>query len=311
MQEVLNELNVKVEKFNLYELKKSITTLPASINDADGIVLATTVEWFGIGGYMQQFLDACWLYGNKEKFSETYMCPVVISTTQGEREAMTSLQVAWEILGGLPCEGVCGYVEDLVSFELNKDYHAIIEKKTENLYRTISQRVKSLPVSNQSAVKPRTGTRNIPLTPQESEQLSQYAADESYVQQQKSDLEELTNLFKGKMGQKDVDENTLYVSDFTSNFTPSENIMAVYKFIIKERKRPLIVKINGSQLDCHYGNYETPDVMCKLNSEVMNHLVAGQMTFQRAFMSGQMQVKGDFKLLRMLDQLFSFTNGQE
>ncbi len=37
------------------------------MKDADGIILATTIEWLGIGGYMQQFLDACWLYGDKEK----------------------------------------------------------------------------------------------------------------------------------------------------------------------------------------------------------------------------------------------------
>ena len=45
--------------------------------------------------------------------------------------------------------------------------------------------------------------------------------------------------------------------------------------------------------------------------DVMNHIVAGQMTFQRAFMAGDMQVKGDFRMLRMLDQLFEFGNGFE
>ena len=147
ISQVLDELNVKVEKFNLYELKNSITTLPASINDADGIILATTVEWFGIGGYMQQFLDACWLYGNKEKFEATYMCPIVMSTAPGEREAVTDLTMAWEMLGGLPLPGLCGFVDDLVNFELDQAYLAMIEKHTENLYRSISQKVKTLPTS--------------------------------------------------------------------------------------------------------------------------------------------------------------------
>ena len=35
---------------------------------------------------MQQFLDACWLYGDKEKIKTTYMQPIVMSTTYGERE---------------------------------------------------------------------------------------------------------------------------------------------------------------------------------------------------------------------------------
>lgn len=307
MQEVLDELNVKVEKFNLYELKNTITTVPASINDADGIVLATTVEWFGIGGYMQQFLDACWLYGNKEKIAETYMCPVVISTAQGEREAMTTLDLAWEMLGGLPCSGLCGYVDDLVSFEMNKDYLGIIEKKTENLYRTVSQRLKSLPSSNKAVNKVSSVSRNIPLTPQESEQLSKYAADETYVQQQKEDIEELANLFRGKMEHKSTDENMLYIGDFRDNFHPDTKVNGVYKFVIKDRKKPLIVEIEDSELNCYYGNHDDPQVMCKVTMEVMNHIVAGQMSFQRAFMSGEMQVKGDFRMLRMLDQIFSFS----
>ena len=72
MQEVLEELNVKVERFMLNELKNTITTLPQTLKEADGIILAATVEWYGIGGYMQQFLDACWLYGDKEKIAKIY-----------------------------------------------------------------------------------------------------------------------------------------------------------------------------------------------------------------------------------------------
>ena len=69
MQSVLQELNVKVTRYNLYEMKNEITSLPSTMKNADAIILATTIEWIGIGGYMQQFLDACWLYGDKEKIS--------------------------------------------------------------------------------------------------------------------------------------------------------------------------------------------------------------------------------------------------
>ena len=102
MEEVLKELRVTVERINIYEHKNEIATLPQTMKDADGIILATTVEWLGIGGYMQQFLDACWLYGDKEKIKVTYMQPIVMSTTYGEREGEMTLANAWEILGGLP-----------------------------------------------------------------------------------------------------------------------------------------------------------------------------------------------------------------
>ena len=95
MTDVLKELNVQVEQFNLFEQKNNITALPNSLKDADGIILASTVEWYGIGGYMLQFLDACWLYGDQEKISRMYMLPVVMSTTYGEREGMMNLSGAW------------------------------------------------------------------------------------------------------------------------------------------------------------------------------------------------------------------------
>jgi multimeric flavodoxin WrbA len=112
MQAVLEELNVKVVRYDLYEHKTNILTLPNTMKDVDGIILASTVEWKGIGGYMHQFLDACWLYGDKDKISQLYMCPIVMSTTYGEREGKLTLSTAWEILGGLPCSGICGYITD-------------------------------------------------------------------------------------------------------------------------------------------------------------------------------------------------------
>lgn len=113
MQSVLEELHVTVERYNLHEMKNTITTLPQTLKAADGVILATTVEWYGIGGYMQSFLDACWLYADKEKLSKIYMCPIVMATTYGEREGKLNLANAWEILGGLPCSGICGYIEDV------------------------------------------------------------------------------------------------------------------------------------------------------------------------------------------------------
>lgn len=306
MQEVLEELNVKVTRYNLYEEKKNITSLPNTINEADGIVLASTVEWYGIGGYMMEFLDACWLYGNKEKIAKTYMCPIVMSTTYGEREGKLNLAVAWEILGGLPCSGICGYIKDSISFELNRQYITLIEKKAENLYRTISQKMISFPASNKEVRQMVSTAAPIDLTPQESEQLSKYASDENYVQTQKEDIRELTSHFKDMMGNFSGDDNAPFISDFKNHFIAQSNFEASYKFVIQNQKKPLILIIKNDTLDIQYGNLENPTVLCKLSSDILNDIVAARMTFQRAFMSGDMQVKGDFKLLRMLDQIFSF-----
>ena len=192
IEKVLEELRVNFNRYNLFELKSSITTLPQTLKEADGIILAASVEWHGIGGYMQEFLDACWLYGDKEKISKLYMAPVIISTTYGEKEALTDIKSAWELLGGMPCSGICAYVKEPVDFEMNKEYGEIIEKKTENLYRTISQKRKPLP-SSSAAIKQNLIKDTLDLTPQETEQLSKYAADDTYVKKQKEDIEELTD----------------------------------------------------------------------------------------------------------------------
>lgn len=306
MQAVFEELHVNVERFNLYELKNSITTLPQTLKDADGVILASTVEWYGIGGYMQQFLDACWLYGDKEKISTIYMSPVVMSTTYGEREAKLNLRVAWEILGGLPCTGMCGYIADSATLEMNDDYAALIEKKAENIYRTINQKTVSFPASNQAVKQKVAVSKTISLTPQETEQLSQYASDEDYVQRQKEDLQELASMFRGMMKTKDMDESSLFIDEFKNNFKPQAGFAGTYKFNIENQGKPLIIEVDGAELNVYYGDLAKADVEVHIKEEILNGAVAGRMSFQRAFMAGEMTMKGDFRILRTLDQIFTF-----
>lgn len=305
IQQVLEELRVKVERFNLFELKNSITTLPQTLKEADGIILATTVEWYGIGGYMQQFLDSCWLYADKEKISSIYMCPIVMSTTYGEREGKLNLTSAWEILGGRPCSGICGYIADTSLLEINAEYVALIEKKAENMYRTINQKMASLPASNQ-AIKQAVSRVQMDLTPQETEQLSQYASDDRYVQRQKEDIQELTSIFRNLIDNADGEESVEVIDKFKQSFSPQPGFHAVYRIVIEGRKKHLIIKVENADLQCSYGTVDHADVELQLNSQILDDIIYARMTFQRAFMSGVMKLKGDFKVLRTLDHIFVF-----
>ena len=305
MQEVLEELNVKVERFMLNELKNTITTLPQTLKEADGIILAATVEWYGIGGYMQQFLDACWLYGDKEKIAKIYMCPVVMSTTYGEREGKMTLSVAWEILGGLPCSGICGYIANINELEMSDDYRMLIERKAENVYRTIKQKGVSLPASTRAVQQKVSLSPTNDLTPQETEQLSQYAADDGYVQRQKEDIQELASMFRGMMSQADNEADS-YQNKFEKNFQPIPGFKAVYKIAVEGNNQAIGLQINGKDLIYHTDFSERADVEAQITADAMNEIMAGRMTFQRAFMGGEMKMKGDFKILRTLDELFVF-----
>lgn len=305
IQNVFSDLRINFTRYNLYEMKNTITTLPQTLKDADGIILAVSLEWLGIGGYMQQFLDACWLYGDKDKISKTYMFPVVISSISGEQEAALTLKNAWEILGGICGQSTCAYVDDAIEFERNKEYLACIEKAAENIYRTISHKISGLPTSS-NAIKKNLVKAALELTPQESEQLSKYVSDDIYVKQQKEDIEQLASFFKEKLNEEGTDVELEFIKPFTTCFTPQENFRATYLFVITDRNRSLYIDVDNDNLVVKYDKCDSPDVLAKMKHSVLYDIVEGRMTFQKAFMTGEMTTKGNFKTLRMLDSLFYF-----
>ena len=305
MEKVLEELRVTVERYNLYEEKSNLMVLPKTLKDADGIILAASVEWFGIGGFLQQFLDACWLYGDKEKISHIYMLPVVMATTYGEREAEYNLVRAWEMLGGVPGEGLCAYVDDHVEFETKAEYNLMIEKKVESFYRMISKKMVAFPNSSMQVKKKVSRGSTLSLTPQESEQLSAYVSNDNYVKKQKEDIEELASLFKGMLGEGGSNSDE-YVDKLSENFYPMDGLKAVFQVDLVDENSSLIIDINETELNCYRGRVEEADVIAKVHTKVFKEILLGNKSFQGAFMSGELSAQGNFKILRNFDTIFRF-----
>ncbi|ESL04130.1 hypothetical protein GCWU000282_00477 [Catonella morbi ATCC 51271] len=303
--EVLTELRVQVKRYNLFEEKNSISMLPKTLKEADGIILASSLEWFGIGGYMLQFLDACWLYGDKSKIAGLFMMPVVTSTAFGEDESYLSLIRAWKILGGNTCQGISAYVEDHTEFELNGHYARRIERIAEDLYRAVNQNLTVFP-SSEFTIRSNTAIgSNLPLTPQESEQLSVYVSNDNYVKKQKEDIEELSQMFREMLGNDGTDQNDL-IKQFRNHFKPQEGFKATYSIEMSDLSRTIIIEAKENELKCYYGELKETDVASRTTGEVLNDIVAGKTTFQKAFMSGALAAKGNFKTLRMFDTIFQF-----
>ena len=336
MTEVLRELRVDVARYNIFEDKNAIATLPATLKEADGVILATTVEWFGIGGYMQQFLDMCWLYADKQQLSKQYMLPVVMATTYGERDAELSLVKAWETLGGIPITGLVAYVDNLDEFEQNDGYRKIIEKRVEALYRSINQKAESLPTSNLAVKTSLLKTRTIDLTPQESEQLSKFVSDETYVKQQKEDIEELSAMFKqmlrdtgsGEERVSDVQQVEILeiaepedeepnvgpaaevdpmINALVTAFRPEPEFIASYAIIISDQDKILHVHVSPEHVKCFYAATDEADVILRTTTKVLETIMSGRSSFQKGFMAGEISAKGNFKTLRMLDTIFDFS----
>ena len=267
IQEVLDELNVNVERYNLYEMKNQITTLSQTVTEADAVVLATTVEWIGMGGYMQTLLDACWLYADKGRIGDVYMFPVVMSKTYGEREVCLSLVNSWEMIGGRTGNGITGYVDDTTEFEFNSKCVEYIEKQTENIYRTISQKRISLPSSSQTIKN---------------------------------------NVMKDVLSDEEHGGDDYYINVFKNSFRPGTAFSCTYMIIVSDKNKTVLINVNNDILDVEFGENNNADVIAKLNKAVFDDIVAGKITFHRAFMTGDMTAKGNFRSLRMLDSLFEF-----
>lgn len=110
------------------------------------------------------------------------------------------------------------------------------------MYRTIHQKLPNFPASNQAVKQKIAITKNIDLTPQESEQLSQYAADDRYVKRQKEDIQELASIFKDLMETKETDDGLEFVPDLESHFVPQSGLKVTYKFVIEGKKSRLLFK---------------------------------------------------------------------
>ncbi|MDO5402769.1 MAG: SCP2 sterol-binding domain-containing protein [Eubacteriales bacterium] len=305
IQQVLEELNVRVNRYNLYELKNTITTLSQTVNEADGVILATTVEWFGMGGYMQTFLDSCWLYSDKSQIADLYMFPVVMSRTYGEKEVAMAFSNAWEILGGRNAQALTAYVDETSDLEFNKEYTDIIEKYAENIYRTISKKVKMLPSSSIS-IRRAMVRDTINLTPQENEQLSKYASDDDFVKTQKQDIESLASIYKELLSDQECGGDDYYLDTFKNNYVSHPDYSSSYMLMISDKDKNIDIRINKGELSVQFGENPRAEVIAKLSKETFNQIAEGRITFHRAFMTGDMTAKGNFKTLRMLDELFHF-----
>ena len=345
ISKVFDELNVNVNKYNLYEDKRGISVLPKTLKEADAIVIAASVEWFGIGGLLQQFLDACWLYGDKEIIEKIYMMPVVLSTTYGEKEAQQSITKSWEILGGIACDGICAYVSNSVDFETDPNYGMLIEKKTENFYRTFTKKLVTFPSSSNAVIETSQTVKPMTLTPQESEELSMYVSDDNYVKKQKEDIEELTQLFKNLMDddsaneadvekngsdslfsnsgtenqESDIDTSALisnilnkansddeYINAFKSHFNPIPGMALSFALSISDQNRTLVLDMDNSKLNCYYGEKEVATATIKSNHIVIDRIISGEVSLQDAFMAGSLTAKGNFNILKSFDRIFNF-----
>ena len=114
-------------------------------------------------------------------------------------------------------------------------------------------------------------------------------------------------MFRDMLENQEVeDKKEEYIQEFKSHFAPQAGFAASYQITVAGKRKPFIIEVSGAESNCYYGTAANPDVEIQISHETMDDIIYGRMTFQRAFMGGSIKVKGDFKILRTLDQIFPF-----
>lgn len=318
LSQVFDDLGLTIHRVNLYKEETSLQRIFEYILASKGVILATTVEWFGIGHHLQTFLDDCFTRGEERYFKNVPLLGIVIGRFGYEEEAYHYLIQSWEHLGG--CEGrkITAVFKDAAALETNFDLLKIIDRKGEDFFRfmihyqgelpqstTVRKIYVEVPVKEYSSfpVEEESGF-------QEKEKETENRVLKGYedpIKTEKNDIANLTLKFRSKFekrakkGQQTIPEiiSQAYVTD-------NELICQVQIVVVDSTSENTVMSINQRDIQVYFGNQSRVKVIIKINRDSLMRILTGKMTFQRAFVAGKLKAKGDFTLLSKLDQVFDF-----
>ncbi len=322
---VLAELNVGVYRIDLYKNDYKMDQFFDVLAEADGLIMATTVEWFGIGGVLQTFLDKAYMSGQFKVFDGTYLFNIAISRHSYEREAMDHILRSWELLGGIEGVNLCASIASSADIETNNKLLLAIDKKAEDFYRVINQQRMPMPTSiNENKVILRVPAQEGLPSGEQLEMpqvLGQEKKDEpinnqisfinnydAFIEKQQQDIHDIANLFKEKLA-TDVGTGGMKIPELFEHRFRADNGFGNHSItwiVTNDAKSNFVMTFRGSSLKCSKGQKKDADVVISSNLDTVTKVTEGKLTIQRAFMTGEIKAKGNFTLLYKLDNLFKF-----
>ncbi len=311
IKSVLEELEVETKCFDLHEDTYDNEQFFNDLIESDGVVLGITVEWLGIGGRMQTFMDQCYKYGKPADFNDKYLMAVVLSKKHGERDALNHLLQSWEMLGGLEGQTICGMVNDAIEIENSPALLSIIDKKTEDYYRIVHQKRSQIPKSINYLSPKSVDTYNL-------SDVQHTIENESTVKNHKhsilnhdnahqKDITIIANRFKRQLDQ-DSDSNSNPQLYHLKNAFKGADEDKNYRYLIKQTdtNEEIGIIIRNGEIEVILGTIMHPDVVMHLTEDKMNQVLDGKLTTHRAFMTGELSAKGNIGLVYEFDKLFEF-----
>lgn len=299
IREVMEELGLQVEAWRLTD--HAFEDILDSVTTSAGVVLATTVEWFGIGFFMQRFLDQCHQVQREGMFDGIPLLSVVFSREAYEKEAGDYLTTAWQLLGGWQGVDIYGCYPDVASLSADLDAMQWLEKKVEQFFRYgLSQNAQP----PRSAFN-RKGTHEVKTpVPQPLEETVAEPEDEQ-TRRQKENIVALSGKLKAKLEEKTKVGNLEFPEWFSQKYKGNADREYLIQLLLTDQAQKntaLLIKTNG--IHGYYGVESDPLLTITLEEAVLRQILEGRVSFRRAFMTGKLSAKGELNLLYKMDELF-------
>ncbi len=317
-----------------------VTDCMEQIKSSDCVIFATTSIGFSINAIMKSFMEHFQIPMYANSIAEKHCFIVTVAENYSDREVSDYLSRFIGILGGHEVSRVSlgGKYQKMIG--KSNELQEIIEKNSEDFYRICKQNRKyiasseslfsSAPIpmdlhtADLSTIIPKEAPSKIPKT-----ELYQKINFDTFNEYQQKDIEEITNLFSKKLNTDSQIKTDLDIPFTYKKPTPkvvhhaktckqmTHSLPHYYQpHLAGNFEATIQLIISGSEtFDCYLtlgnnecrveeGTIETPDITILTTAEIWVDILKGKYTAQKAFMIGQLKVRGNFVLLTKLDQLF-------
>ena len=324
VQEVLEELQVEVKAIKLNKVPyydgyngHEVKDILQEIAEATGVIMTSRVELLSISGSLCTFFEHCSMYKGDPLFQKPLFA-LTASDWRGEREAAEYMLHAWGILGGSEFGKLGIYTP---TYEADKENMlANVERMIESFYRMMKQDRVPIQSSDYISFSANNEAGFAPILEKnlakEVNKHSGASLDQRKSTQEK-DIEDLANFFKNQLSQEEsqqsfvpapqVKSNKQLVSNlphyFQGQHATNFNAVIQYHVLSDEPFSGYLTIANG---DCIFEEGISPGSEIEISApeQVFQEVFSKRVTSQKAFMLGQLKVRGNFMLLPRLDQMF-------
>lgn len=309
------------------------------LRDANGFIFICSASYFGPCALMQAFLEYFHHRDYADILRDKFSMIILCSDSGNEGEALDKMEKTIHYLGGYTSPGVPFTLEHTKNIEENPETREVLERHIEDFYRNLrSGRKFLIPSDHKKSVMAQISSLNLSKSTTASpdkRQVSIQGLDEKVQDlkpEQEQDINEITQFFaeKYKTKPEPPSKNSLF-----QPFVQVEEPVAPKQKTCKQKTQnlphyfqpqlasdlSLILQINVSgeeqfegfltikNEECFYtdGITEYPDITVLVDSNVWLDILNSKFTAQKAFMVGQLKVRGNFVFLTRFEQVFKLS----